>query len=711
MTPKLLYVGAKYDYGDKTRGLSFEHRNFHHPLQSWCAQQGWELVPYDFYTRGQELGLDAMTQELYELAQREKPSFLFAVLVDFHLDPRHEVFSEIGRTGETTTLHWFCDDHWRFEKYSRHVAPHFHYVTTTASSALPKYAELGLGDRVIKTQWACNHELYVPHTVPEDIDVSFVGMPHGDRVPFLNDLAARGLPVSVFGHGWQGRPRLPFHQMVRLFSRSKVNLNLSNASSLTGQQIKGRNFEVPGTGGFLLSGEADNLGEYYEDGREIVTYQGAEDLVAKAQYYLTHDTERTRIAERGYRRTVGEHTWHHRFDQIFRAIGQRVPRTTARQAVETAALSWQSPLWAATGWAEEARQFVLALDDADYPLAVFPQAEAGVPADLGPHERHRLEEMARRSIRGGVHVCHGLPTEFSPRVDARLNIGRTMWETDSLPEGWAEACNRMDQLWVPSEFNRDTFANAGVDPRKIAVIPGTLDVGAYDSSVPALPIEGARGFNFLSVFDWTLRKGWDVLVQAYVEEFAADEDVALIIKPSSSRGYTVEEMVDAMDSHIASVTGLSSEQTPDIIFQAAPVPQDLMPSLYRAADCYVLPTRGEGWGRPYMEAMAMGLPTIGTGWGGNLAFMTADNSFLIPSELTPVSEAAWREQPLYQGQQWAEPDVAALRRLMREVFDDRDGARRIGAQARRDIEQRFSPAHVAARMRAELDSERLQKAA
>ncbi len=40
-------------------------------------------------------------------------------------------------------------------------------------------------------------------------------------------------------------------------------------------------------------------------------------------------------------------------------------------------------------------------------------------------------------------------------------------------------------------------------------------------------------------------------------------------------------------------------------------PQADMPSLYKSVDCFVLPSRGEGWGRPQVEAMAMGLPLIG----------------------------------------------------------------------------------------------------
>ena len=44
-----------------------------------------------------------------------------------------------------------------------------------------------------------------------------------------------------------------------------------------------------------------------------------------------------------------------------------------------------------------------------------------------------------------------------------------------------------------------------------------------------------------------------------------------------------------------------------------------LPKLYKAADAFVLPSRGEGWGRPHVEAMAMGLPVIATNWSGSTA--------------------------------------------------------------------------------------------
>ncbi len=322
MKTKVLYVGMKYDYGDKARGLSFEHRNFYHSLNSYSKKQNWDFVHYDFMERGLELGLDLMTQELYELAKKEKPAYLFAVLFDFHRDPRHEVFKQISSLG-IITIHWFCDDHWRFEKYSSVVAPHFDFVCTTARSALPKYEKLGMSPKVIKTQWACNHELYVPYNIEKDVDISFVGQPHGNRVEILSKLVEGGLALEVFGFGWKNRPRIPFYQMVRLFSRSKINLNLSNSSTLIGQQIKGRNFEIPGTRSFLLTSNAENLSEYYEDGKEVVLFETPDELSDKVAYYLINENERRRIAENGYKRTLNEHTWCHRFDTIFSFVSKK----------------------------------------------------------------------------------------------------------------------------------------------------------------------------------------------------------------------------------------------------------------------------------------------------------------------------------------------------------------------------------------------------
>ena len=86
-------------------------------------------------------------------------------------------------------------------------------------------------------------------------------------------------------------------------------------------QIKARNFEIPGCGGFLLTGRADNLDDYYEVGKEIVYFENTQDLIEKVRHYLHHEDERAAIAQAGYQRTSREHLYAHRFPEIFQRLG------------------------------------------------------------------------------------------------------------------------------------------------------------------------------------------------------------------------------------------------------------------------------------------------------------------------------------------------------------------------------------------------------
>ena len=352
----VLYVAMKYDYGRPDQGYSFEHYNFYHSL----LHMGHDILYFDFMTIMQEHGREWMNQRLLEVVRKEKPELMFTILFRDELDPA--VVREISENSDTITLNWFCDDHWRFENYSRYWAPCFNWVITTAQSALPKYAHLGYNN-IIKSQWACNHFLYRKLNLPLKFDVTFVGQPHGNRRFFIQSLQDAGINVSMWGRGWESG-RISQEEMIDVFNQSCINLNLSNASTssiaskaqsmgkgrswlsrvvkgipfasqlllefLTNsntnnihypEQIKARNFEVPGCGGFLFTGVAEDLENYYEIGKEIICFEDVNDLVEKALYYLQNEDERLTIAQEGYQRTLSEHTYSHRFTDIFQRLG------------------------------------------------------------------------------------------------------------------------------------------------------------------------------------------------------------------------------------------------------------------------------------------------------------------------------------------------------------------------------------------------------
>jgi glycosyltransferase involved in cell wall biosynthesis len=104
--------------------------------------------------------------------------------------------------------------------------------------------------------------------------------------------------------------------------------------------------------------------------------------------------------------------------------------------------------------------------------------------------------------------------------------------------------------------------------------------------------------------------------------------------------------------------------------------------LQNSVDCYVSLHRSEGFGLGMAECMYLGKPVIATAYSGNLDFMDRDNSLLVDYRMVPLRDG---DYPYWQGQQWADADAAHAAHWMRQVFDDREFARRIGAAAAASI--------------------------
>jgi glycosyltransferase involved in cell wall biosynthesis len=224
-----------------------------------------------------------------------------------------------------------------------------------------------------------------------------------------------------------------------------------------------------------------------------------------------------------------------------------------------------------------------------------------------------------------------------------------------------------------------------------------VDTDAYHPAAPALELGKRNGFFFLSVFDWTDRKGWDFLLTAYYDEFKPDEDVMLLIK---THRYCIPGSISSeFNQFVKNRIARGQRSFPRVRILECDVPGRSMPGLYTACDAFALPSRGESWGRPYAEAMACGLPVIGTRWGGNLDFMNDENSYLI--DLQGLEDVPGNVL-LYTGHQWARPSVEHLRYLMRHVFEHRQEARARGMKAREDVCREWTWEHAASAVLREL---------
>ena len=146
----------------------------------------------------------------------------------------------------------------------------------------------------------------------------------------------------------------------------------------------------------------------------------------------------------------------------------------------------------------------------------------------------------------------------------------------------------------------------------------------------------ARRFLFLFVGGTIPRKGFDLVLDAYLSEFSKEDDVCLVVKDMGTStfyryGNYREQVLQA----------IADDATSEIVYIDRNMTEGLLASLYTACDCLVAPYRGEGFGLPILEAMACGLPAIVPRGGASDDFVTDATEYLLPADEVECQHA-WR---------------------------------------------------------------------
>ena len=185
------------------------------------------------------------------------------------------------------------------------------------------------------------------------LDVTFTGgvsPSHSSRIKILTGVSSYLLKEGVefsLDYFLDSEPRLPsgicMHargklwgmDMYRILKKSRINLNV-HIDLAANEAANMRLFEATGVGGFLLTDYKDNIGDFFEPGKEIETFKSVDELVEKASYYLDHPDRRAQIAEAGQKKCLEKFTLRHlasHLDQIIRRAMKAkasIPRTRER---------------------------------------------------------------------------------------------------------------------------------------------------------------------------------------------------------------------------------------------------------------------------------------------------------------------------------------------------------------------------------------------
>ncbi|MFE5320583.1 glycosyltransferase [Paenibacillus sp. NPDC056579] len=253
--------------------------------------------------------------------------------------------------------------------------------------------------------------------------------------------------------------------------------------------------------------------------------------------------------------------------------------------------------------------------------------------------------------------------------------------------------NKFDAICVPSLHNKRALRRSGVKV-PIFIVPHGVNTRAFHPKNRKMRLARAgKRFTFVSIFTFQHRKNPEGLLRAYWREFSAKDKVVLVIKTNGFARYENERWVKKKISRYKKRLGIKKATAPVVVIGRR-LKERQLKGLYTLGNAFVLPSRGEGVGLPYLESLASGVPVIATGWGGQMDFLTRRNSFLVPYRLQNPSVSMRSKHSIsrkfsslfaQKGQQWAEPNLNSLRKIMRKAYKNPRLCKRKGRRGRRDV--------------------------
>jgi spore maturation protein CgeB len=312
--------------------------------------------------------------DTFQEEHRKKPfDLFFAYLMDGMVFP--DAIDEI-RKSEVPACNFSCNNTHQFYLVEE-LSPHFDYNLHSEKDAREKF--LAIGANPLWWPMASNPTYFKPHDIERTIDVSFVGARYALRARYIFHLLENSINVHAYGPGWNMvarnrrrsvAKRLLFlfnalrasspaakyrgsafladydfsrslihrwpdnvhdavsdEELIAMYSKSRISLGFlevhdrHDPSRVVTQHLHLREFEAPMCGALYCTGYCEVLSEFFEPDKEVLIYRNQYELLEKVKYYLAHETEADRIRKAGYKRALRDHTYHKRFEKLFREIG------------------------------------------------------------------------------------------------------------------------------------------------------------------------------------------------------------------------------------------------------------------------------------------------------------------------------------------------------------------------------------------------------
>jgi len=365
----------------------------------------------------------------------------------------------------------------------------------------------------------------------------------------------------------------------------------------------------------------------------------------------------------------------------------------------------QSPLETRSGYGDMARDIarhIIELDLYDVKLVSLPWGATPMNALDPVKDIELIKRIAQPPVQlprqPELFIQISVPNEFQPI--GKYNIGITAGiETTLVSLPWIQGCNRMNAIWTISQHSKEVLMNTTIEEKdqsgrvtattKLNVPIDILHNCIHPDIIKKITVEEISDpvrsvmsnvkekFAYLFVGHWLRgnmgedRKNVGLLIKIFCETFKTTSSVnrpALILKTSGA-GFSILDREDCLNK-IQQIRGSVGPNCPNVYLLHGELSDSEMNQLYNhpKVKAHVSFTKGEGFGRPLLEATISQKPVIASNWSGHLDFLNVDEAILVPGELRPVEPGAVWENVIIPQSAWFNVDPNNAASALMHVF-------------------------------------------
>lgn len=360
-----------------------------------------------------------------------------------------------------------------------------------------------------------------------------------------------------------------------------------------------------------------------------------------------------------------------------------------------------------TGWGNSAIHHILAMDSVG--IDVVPRS-ISLGNTAYKEVPKRISELEEKSDKDCDTIIQCILPEYFVYDSRYRNIGLVATENRNVIfRRWVENMNLMDEVWVNNPDSKkcllagDLHGNPVTKPIHVHPIPMNIDVNTTRKLVLSCT---PNTFKFYYSGELIQRKGLKQLLQAFHSEFRYNEPVSLIVKLThphldSSTVETIFRNTSAQIKQSLQIYKDINYYRKEIVLANYMSREDL-DSLHNSCDCFCIPSHGESWSIPAVEAVCHNNPVICTDSVGCSSYIS-DAAYIIPSEPEyQCFDDSIQSIPLTGNEIWSSIDVTKLREVMRQAYEDRELFQK-KKESCQMIKQQFSYENVGKLLKATLE--------